>query len=303
MSMKNSLSLDFSALPLIRARSGDAAQLARPRIGSMVLFTVLVGFSFASRGQPDLGLLTHTVVGTALIVVGASVLNQVFERDTDLLMARTASRPIPSGRLSSLEALIFGSTLAVGGVLYLVLMVWQPRAILSAGLAFAIYVFLYTPLKQKVIFNTLVGAAAGALPPVIGWTAATNSFDAPAMVLFAIVFLWQIPHFLAIAWIHRDEYARARLHMLPVIDADGSRTARHMIGYCLALLAVSAIPALAGWAGQAYLTSAGCLGLGLLMATLGFWRARSVTAARRVLRMSLLYLPTLLAFLLIDKIS
>jgi protoheme IX farnesyltransferase len=301
--MKNSLALDFSALPLIRARSGDAAQLARPRIGSMVLFTVLVGFSLASRAQPDLGLFTHTVVGTALLVVGASVLNQVFERDTDLLMARTASRPIPSGRLSSLEALIFGSTLAVGGVLYLVLMVRQPRAILTAGLAFAIYVFLYTPLKQKVIFNTLVGAAAGALPPVIGWTAATNSFDAPAIVLFAIVFLWQIPHFLAIAWIYRDEYARARLRMLPVIDADGSRTARHMIGYCMALLAVSAIPALAGWAGHAYLTSAGCLGLGLLMATLGFWKARSVAAARRVLRMSLVYLPTLLAFLLIDKIS
>jgi heme o synthase len=220
-----------------------------------------------------------------------------------LLMARTASRPIPSGRLSSLEALLFGSTLAVGGLLYLVAMVRQPRAILTAGLAFAIYVFLYTPLKQKVIFNTLVGAAAGALPPVIGWTAATNSFDAPAIVLFAIVFLWQIPHFLAIAWIYRDEYARARLRMLPVIDADGSRTARHMIGYCLALLAVSAIPALAGWAGHAYLTSAGCLGLGLLMATLGFWRARSVTAARRVLRMSLVHLPTLLAFLLIDKIN
>jgi protoheme IX farnesyltransferase len=215
-------------------------------------------------------------------------------------MQRTRNRPLPSGRLRREEGLRFGVGLALAGLAYLALTVRQPLAILGAGFALASYVFLYTPLKRRTTLNTLVGAVAGAMPPVIGWTAVPNSFDPAAAVLFAVLFLWQVPHSLSIAWIHRDDYARAGLCMLPMLDPNGDRTARHMVGYCLTLLPVSLIPSALGWAGRVYLLGAAVLGMGFVTRAIGFWRTRSAVQARRVLRASLVYLPALPAVLLIE---
>jgi protoheme IX farnesyltransferase len=289
-------------LALVRSRWADYVELTRPRLAVMVLFTVAAGFCLASAGAPDLARLLHTVFGTSLVVAGATALNQVLERHSDAQMERTRNRPLPSGRLRREEALLFGVGLALVGLAYLSLTVRQPLAIIAAGSAFASYVFLYTPLKRKTTLNTLVGAISGAMPPVIGWTAVTNSFDAVAAVLFAILFLWQVPHFLSIAWIYRDEYARAGLCMLPMVDPNGDRTARHMVGYCLALLLVSVIPSALGWAGWVYLLGAAILGVGFATRAIGFLHTRSVAQARRVMRASLVYLPALLAVLVVEGV-
>ncbi len=298
--MRNTLTVCLDALPLVRFRFADYVELFRPRIALLILFTVAAGFGLASAGAPDLARLLHTVLGTALLVAGASALNQVFERHSDARMERTANRPLPSGRLQPPVVLLFGVTLGLVGVVYLALTVRQPLAIVAAAFAFASYVFLYTPLKRTTTLNTLVGAVPGAMPAVIGWTAVTNSFDPAAVVLFAVLFLWQVPHFLAIAWIYRDDYARAGLRMLPVQDPGGDRTARCMAGYCLALLLVSVLPSALNWAGPVYLLGATVLGGGFLATAFGFWRTRSVAQARRVLRVSLVYLPALLTVLLVE---
>jgi protoheme IX farnesyltransferase len=300
--MKSALTVSPDAMPLVRSRLADYVELTRLRIAVMVLFTEAAGFCLASAGAPDLARLLHTVFGTALVVAGATALNQVLERHSDALMERTRNRPLPSGRIQPLEALLFGVSLALAGLAYLALTIRQPLAILAAAFALASYVFLYTPLKRKTTLNTLVGAIPGAMPPVIGWTAVTNSFDPAAAVLFAILFLWQVPHFLAIAWIYRADYARAGLRMLPVLDRSGNRTARCMVGYSLALLLVSLVPSALGWTGVVYLLGASVLGVGFVACAFGFWRTRSVAQARRVLWVSLVYLPALLTVLLVEGV-
>ena len=300
--MKSTLTVGQDALPLVRFRFADYVELTRPRMAVLVLFTLAAGFGLASAGPVDLARLLHTVFGTALVVAGASALNQVFERHSDALMERTANRPVPSGRLQPATVLLFGGSLALAGLAYLALAVRQPLAVMAAAFAFASYVFLYTPLKPTTTLNTLVGAVPGAMPPVIGWTAVTNSFDPAVAVLFAVLFLWQVPHFLAIAWIYRHDYARAGLRMLPVLDPSGDRTARCMVGYCLALLLVSALPSALGWTGPMYLLGAAVLGGGFLASAFGFWRTRSAAQARRVLRASLVYLPALLTVLLAERV-
>jgi protoheme IX farnesyltransferase len=279
----------------------DYVELTRPRLTSLVLFTVAAGFALAGAGAPNLVRLLHTVIGTALVAAGAGALNQVFERHSDALMVRTSNRPLPSGRLQPEAVLLFGAGLALAGLTYLAVIVRQPLALLAAAFAFASYVFVYTPLKRTTTFNTLVGAIPGAMPPLIGWAAVTNSFDPAAAVLFAILFLWQVPHFLAIAWIYRDDYARARLRMLPVSDSGGDRTARWMVAFCLALVLVSLIPSALGWTGAFYLVGAGALGVAFAKSVFGFAHTRSAVQARRVLRMSLVYLPSLLTALLLEK--
>jgi protoheme IX farnesyltransferase len=264
------------------------------------LFTVAVGFGLASAGAPEMVRLLQTLLGTALVVAGASALNQVFERHSDALMERTGNRPVPSGRLQPGAVLLLGASAALAGLAYLALTVRQPLTVMAAAFALASYVFLYTPLKRTTTLNTLVGAIPGAMPPVIGWTAATNSFDPAAAVLFAVLFLWQVPHFLAIAWIYRADYARARLRMLPVVDPSGDRTARCMVGSCLALLLVSVLSSVLGWTGPVYLLGATVLGGTFLASAFGFWRTRSELQARRVLRASLVYLPALLTVLLAE---
>jgi protoheme IX farnesyltransferase len=299
--MKSAISVCAEAPVLARPRLADYVELAKPRVAVLVLFTVGAGVLLASGRHFPLGVLLHTVLGTALVAAGASALNQWYERDTDVRMRRTEKRPLPSGRLQAGEVFLFGVLLGLGGVLYLALTLSHIAAALVAAVTFLLYAAVYTPLKRRTPLNTLVGAVPGALPPIIGWCAVRGEITHEAGVLFLILFLWQVPHFLAIAWIYRDEYARAGLRMLPVVDRDGSRTSQHMILYCLALLAVSLQPVLFGSAGLLYLIGATLLGLTFLATAIGFQRWRSLCQARRVLRASLVYLPGLFALLLLDR--
>jgi heme o synthase len=287
------------ALPLARSRLADYLELTKPRVAVLVLFTVAAGAWLAGRTELDALLVLHTVAATALVAAGASALNQLLERHSDACMRRTENRPLPAGRLQPLEVLLFGLALGAAGLAYLGLATRQPLAVLVAGVTFVLYAFVYTPLKRVTTLNTLVGAVPGALPPVIGWTAVRGTLAPEAVVLFAVLFLWQVPHFLAIAWIYREEYGRAGLCMLPVLDRTGKVTGRHMVLYCVALVLVSLVPVLAGQAGLVYLIGALLLGGMFLRAALRFSLDVSNARARRVLRASLLYLPLLLALLLV----
>jgi protoheme IX farnesyltransferase len=301
--MKAIVSVHPEPLTLLRARLADYVQLLKPRVLVLVLFTVATGAILAAGGAPSWAVVVHTLIGTTLVAGGASALNQWLERDTDALMRRTENRPLPGGRLQSVEVLALAGTLGVSGIAYLAVALYQPYAALVAAATFLSYVFLYTPLKRKTTLNTLVGAVPGALPPVIGWTAVRGSLDAEAVALFVVLFLWQVPHFLAIAWIYREDYARAGLRMLPVVDPEGILSGRQMVSYCLALIPASLAPVLLGRAGPLYLMGALVLGLGFLNCAVGFARGSSVPRARRVMRASLIYLPALLALLLLDGLS
>jgi protoheme IX farnesyltransferase len=281
----------------------DYLELTKPRIAVMVLVTVATGFLLGTTGPVEWGLLCHTLLGTALVAAGASALNQLLERDSDALMRRTENRPLPAGRLQPLEVLIYGTALGIVGVLYLALALPNVIAALIAAFTFISYVFVYTPLKRKTSLNTLVGAVPGALPPVIGWAAARGSLNPEIATLFLILFFWQVPHFLAIAWIYREDYSRAGLCMLPVVDPDGGMSGRQMVSYCLALLTASVAPLALGRAGPLYMAGAVLLGAGFLSFALAFLRQRSLQRARGVLRASLIYLPVLLALLLLDVSS
>lgn len=291
-----SVALPAQATPLL----ADYVSLTKPRIAVLVIFTVFIGALLAAGGVPPAALIVHALLGTTLVAAGASALNQLLEKDTDALMRRTAQRPLPAGRLQPLEVLVFGTLLGVVGIVYLATALQRPTAALVAGFTFLSYVFIYTPLKRVTTLNTLIGAIPGALPPVIGWTAIRGSFGSEAFILFTVIFLWQVPHFLAIAWIYREDYARAGLRMLPVVDPTGTLTSRQMVSYCLALIPASLTPTMLGQAGPLYLVGAVLLGGGFLASTLAFARQRTVAAARRVLRASLLYLPALLALLWLD---
>jgi protoheme IX farnesyltransferase len=267
----------------------------------MVAFTALVGFVTASPTSPWTAVLATALLGTALVAAGASVLNQVLERDTDALMLRTQSRPIPSGRVRPAPATIVGALLTAAGLATL-LVAGRPLATAVALATWLSYLFAYTPLKRRTPLATLVGAVPGALPPVIGWAAATQRLDAGAFMLFAILFLWQVPHFLAIAWLYRDDYARAGFPMLPVLDREGSFTARQAVLHSLALLLVSLAPAAAGLAGGAYAGGALLLGVALTLFALRLARARDLVAARGLFLASLVYLPALSSLLLAARL-
>jgi len=293
--------MDAEALPLSRASAADWLELTKPRITMMVVFTALVGFVAASAASPWSGLLTAALVGTGLVAGGASVLNMVMERDTDALMQRTRTRPIPAGRIRPAEARWFGGLLTFGG-LALLLSLCGALAALVAFATWASYLFLYTPLKRRTHLSTLVGAVPGALPPVIGWAAASGRLEPGAFILFAIVFLWQIPHFLAIAWLYRDDYERGGFPMLPVIDREGRVTGRQAVLHSVALLVVSLAPVAAGLGGVVYLAGALILGVALTLAALRLARARNDVAARSLFLASVLYLPALTSLLLLAKL-
>jgi protoheme IX farnesyltransferase len=280
-----------------RAAAADWLELTKPRITTMVVFTALVGFAVAGPSPLWTDLLAAALVGTGLVAAGASALNQVLERDTDALMLRTRTRPVPSGRILPGEARRFGALLTAAG-LGLLLCRCGPLAAAVALATWASYLFVYTPLKRRTPLATLVGAVPGALPPVIGWAAASASLDPGAFLLFAILFLWQVPHFLAIAWLYRDDYARAGFPMLPVIDREGSFTARQAVLHCLALLLVSLAPFAAGLAGPAYLAGAFLLGTALTLCAVRLARERDLVSARGLFLASVLYLPALSSLLL-----
>jgi protoheme IX farnesyltransferase len=291
--------LDAEPVALGRSRAADYLALTKPRVAVLVLFTVAAGGLLAAPGSVDLLALLHTVAGTALVAAGASALNQWLERHSDARMRRTADRPLPAGRLAPAEALAFGLTLGVVGVTYLALLLRAPWAALVAAVTFVLYVAVYTPLKRRTTWNTLIGAVPGALPPVIGWVGLRGGLDRGAVVLFLVLFLWQVPHFYAIAWMYRRDYAHAGQRMLPTVDPTGARTGRQMVAFCVALLAVSLLPALLGDAGPTYGAGAALLGLGFLASAVQFACRPTDGRARRVLRASLLYLPGLLGLLLL----
>ena len=293
--------MDASVLPLARASAADWLELTKPRITTMVVFTALVGFVTATAVSPWSGLLLAALAGTGLVAGGASALNQVMERDTDALMHRTRTRPIPAGRIRPVEASLFGALLSLAGLALLGALA-GPLAALVAFSTWASYLFLYTPLKRRSHLATLVGAVPGALPPVIGWAAASGSLEPGAFILFAIVFLWQIPHFLAIAWLYRDDYERGGLKVLPVIDREGRLTGRQAVLHSVALLVVSLAPVAAGLGGTLYLAGALGLGVGLTLAALQLARARSLAAARSLFLASVVYLPALTSLLLLANL-
>jgi protoheme IX farnesyltransferase len=293
--------MDASALPLARATAADWLELTKPRITLLVVFTALVGFVTAAQAPGWSALLVAALAGTALVAAGASALNQVLERATDALMHRTRNRPIPAGRIRPAEATLFGALLTGAG-LGLLGALCGPLSALVAFATWASYLFLYTPLKRRTHLATLVGAVPGALPPVIGWAAASGRLEPGAFILFAIVFLWQIPHFLAIAWLYRDDYERGGLQVLPVIDREGVLTGRQAVIHSVALLVVSLAPVAAGLGGTLYLAGAVVLGVALTLAALRFARARDLGAARFLFLASVLYLPALTSLLLLANL-
>jgi heme o synthase len=279
-------------------KAADYFALTKPGISFMTGATALAGYVLGSGGRIDWDRLVHTVIGTCLVSAGACALNMLLEIDVDARMQRTEKRPLPSKRLRPGEALFFGALLAVAGVLYLAATVNFLTASL-AGLTLSVYLYLYTPLKKITALCTAVGAVAGALPPVMGWSAATGSLGGGAWALFAILFFWQYPHFLALAWIYREDYARAGLYMLPSPD---SAPAGGILANSVALLAVSALPWLLGLTGTLYLGTALALGALFFGAGWTFFRERTVSRARRVFFASVLYLPLLLTALVFNRV-
>jgi protoheme IX farnesyltransferase len=292
--------MSTSALPVVRATAWDYLELTKPRITLMVMLTTWVGYVVASRTHGAVGPLLPALLGTGLVAAGASTLNMLLERRTDGLMRRTAARPLPAGRLRPVDALVCGLAVTSLG---LAALAWLsgPWAAALALLTWSSYLFVYTPLKTRTSMSTLVGAIPGALPPVIGWAAARGRLDPGALLLFAILFLWQIPHFLAIAWMYRDDYARAGLPTLPVLDPDGRLTGRQAVAHVLVLLIVSLVPSAAGLAGPVYLAGAAILGIGF--AGVAVWAAvvRTLVAARRLFLASISYLAVLCVLLLLGR--
>ncbi len=282
------------------SRTGDFLELTKPRITFLVLITTMVAFYVGVRGGLSLALLCHTLFGTALVASGASAFNMYLERNLDALMLRTIRRPLPSGRVQSGEALIFAVVISSAGMIYLFIFVNHLTSLLSA-LTFLSYLFLYTPLKTKTWLCTIIGAVPGALPVTMGWAAATGGLSAGAWVLFGIVFLWQMPHFYAIGWMYREDYARAGFPMLPVIDATGSRTGRQINLYNVVLILLTVMPLSMGFAGFFYL--AGAIVLGALYFVYGaiFSLRRDRKSAKHLFLVSIAYLPVLMTLLMLDK--
>lgn len=289
---------------LVLTRCLDYLELTKPKIAVLALVTVSLGFALSAA---ELGLhadwwsrLGHAVLGIGLVAASSSAWNQFFERHIDGKMLRTCRRPLPAGRLTAGEVVAFATVTALVGVAWLA---WNVNG-LTAGLAaltLVLYAGVYTPLKQHTVLNTIVGAIPGALPPVLGWTAAGGGLDLGAFALFAILFLWQFPHFMAIAWLYRQDYADAGLKMIPVVDPTGWKTGATAIGYAVALLPVSWLPAQWGLAGIGYWGAATILGTWYIVASVQFLRFQTNLAARRLLWTSLLYLPALLGALVWDR--
>ncbi|MBT3266925.1 protoheme IX farnesyltransferase [Candidatus Poribacteria bacterium] len=284
-----------------RYRLADFYELTKPRIAMLVVLTAVVGYLAGSTGATGWPTLAHLAIGTAMCAGAAGILNQVLERDIDARMRRTLTRPIPAGRISAGEGAAFGLAAAFGSCLYLLVFVGWLTALLAVCTLVS-YLLVYTPLKRITPLNTIVGAVPGALPPVGGWAAARGDIGLEAVSLFAILFLWQLPHFLAIAWMYREDYARAGLAMLPVVDTGGKATGRHVTLFTLALAPISLAPAVFGSSGSLYMVGALVLGLAFLTVGVRMARTRTASAARHLLLASVVYLPLLLGLLVVDRV-
>jgi protoheme IX farnesyltransferase len=276
------------------------ADLVKARLTLLVLLTTLVGFYVGWRGPMNYLLMFHALLGTALVASGAAALNQLLEREHDARMRRTASRPLPSGRLQPVTVMLFGGICSLIGTIYLALLVNPLTSVLGA-ISLISYLFIYTPLKRLTWLNTAVGAIPGALPPLMGWAAARGELSAGGWALFAILAFWQMPHFFAIAWIYREEYAKAGFQMLPAVDPDGTRTAQQSVSHTLGLLPISLTPFLLHLAGPIYLAGAVVLGVAYLWCAMQFGRRLDIRAAKRLFFASIIYLPLLLTVLVLDK--
>jgi heme o synthase len=275
--------------------------LTKPDVTFLVVITTVAGFYLGSRGPLDWPLLLHTLGGTLLVAAGTAALNQYVEREMDSVMRRTAARPLPSGTLQPREVLIFGvATIVLGAVWLLLAVNWL--AALVAVLTSVLYLGLYTPLKTRTTLSTAVGAIPGALPPLIGWSAAHGSLSLGGWVLFAILFFWQFPHFMAIAWMYREDYARAGIQMLPVVDKKGDATFRQIITTSAILVWVSALPSVLGMAGEYYFFGALLLGMILLQVSLWANRSRTNARAKWLMHATVAHIPILLAWLVLDRL-
>ncbi len=283
-----------------RGRLADYASLGKPRITSLVLVTTLLGYLLAERASDPLRLL-FTLCGTGLVAAGAAAFNQIWERDDDAKMRRTADRPLPAGRIEVLPAAALAFAASLAGLATLAL----GANLLAAGLAAAtlvLYVLLYTPLKSVTSLSTVIGAVPGALPPVIGWAAAAGRIDPGAAVLFAVLFLWQMPHFLAIAWLYREDYARAGFPLLPVLEPDGASSGRQAVLYAVTLVPVSLALTAMHLTGPVYFAGAAACGLLFVAAAAAFAARRTPARAWRLFFVSILYLPALLTLAFFDKV-
>jgi protoheme IX farnesyltransferase len=288
-----------AASRIFRLKTSDFIQLTKPKLTSLVLFTTFIGFCAGTPGPMPLLLLVHTLIGTALVAGGASAFNMYTEQQTDALMNRTSLRPLTAGRIQSRQALAFAFLISIGGLVYMHTLVNHLTSFVSA-IILAFYLFLYTPLKTKTWLCTIIGAVPGALPIAMGWAAAAGSLSSDAWVLFGIVFFWQIPHFYAIGWVYRDDYARAGLPVLSVIDLSGKRTGGQAIAAIVALIFVSLVPYRTGIAGPLYPFGAVAFGGVFLGFGIHFALKRDRISARRLFVVSALYLPALLVLLVFD---
>jgi protoheme IX farnesyltransferase len=285
-----------------RSRLGAFIEITKPGITRLVLVTTAAGFYLAGRGSFDLVLFLNTLIGVALAASGAGALNQYVERDADARMRRTAKRPLPSGRLTEGEALGFAVGLSVAGLAWLLLLV-DPLTTALVGASLLSYIALYTPLKKRTWLNTVVGAVPGALPILAGWTAGGGGLDARGIALFAILFVWQMPHFFALAWIYREDYVRGGFRMLTAADPAGARTARQIVMYTALLLPVSLLPTVFGVAGRFYLIGAVALGAMFFALGAALVARRTERRAWRLFMGSVVYLPVLLILRVLDKVA
>jgi protoheme IX farnesyltransferase len=274
--------------------------LTKPRITSLVVLSALAGFALGSHSPIDWLQLLHTAIGVALLSGGINALNQYWESDLDALMRRTKMRPLPTAQLAERSALVFGIVVSLIGEAYLAWFL-NPLTFFWGMVALASYLFLYTPLKTRTHWSTFVGAFPGALPPLLGWAAARNEVGIEAATLFGIMFLWQFPHFHAIATIYREDYANAGIRMLPVIDPDGKATARQIVGYAIALMPVSLLPTFLHFSGRIYLAGAMILGAWFLHTSLAAAKQLNHKQSLRLLKVSVIYLPLLLGLMTLNK--
>ena len=283
-----------------RSRAADYVELTKPRLTMLSVLTTLAGYWVGTSGELDPMGVFHTLAGTFLVGGGCGALNMYVEREHDVLMRRTMTRPLPGGRMRPVEVLLFGTLVAIAGIVYLGVAVNMLTAVLGA-ITLVSYVFFYTPLKRRSTLNTIVGAIPGALPPVMGWAAARGSLGPEAIVLFGILFFWQMPHFLALAWMYRRDYERAGYKMLTVLDPEGTSTSLQILLYTAGLLPISLIPTLFGIAGSFYFFGALAIGLGFLAFGMLLAMTRRNVHAKWLFYYSLFYLPVLLLAMVIDR--
>jgi heme o synthase len=290
-----------SAAALQPAKLSAYVALTKPDVSFLVLMTTGAGFYMGIRGPVTWLHMMHVVFATMLIAAGTAALNHYIERESDRYMRRTATRPLPTGQLTPKEALLFGLALSLAGAMDLYFVAGYLPCLLGV-LTSVSYLLAYTPLKKRTIWATFIGAIPGAIPPMIGWTAATGKLDAGAWLLFAILFIWQFPHFHAISWMYREDYARAGIQMLPVVDKDGTRTFRQIILYASALVGVSLLPAIMGFAGVLYFFGALVTCIASLQVCLWAASAKTNVRARWLMHATVLHIPILLSLMMYDKL-